>query len=84
MVKKIRLIEDETTADDLDQSEYQAKMLEYQQAIDWKLWEMLKIAQAWATQEGLIAPEADNVAVRKTTSKVKPVIVDEDDHGHVL
>jgi hypothetical protein len=77
MVKKIRLIEDEKTADELDQAEYQAKMLEYQQAIDWKLWEMLKISQAWAVREGLIEPEVTDSKRAKSKPAVKSVIVDE-------
>jgi len=80
MVKKIKAIEDDNPSD-LDRDEYQAKMLEYQQAIDWKLWEMLKILQAWAEREGLNKEEAPapkaNDAKRKST--VKPVIVDEDE-----
>lgn len=82
MVKKVRLVEDETTSEELDQADYQAKMLEYQQAIDWKLWEMLKIAQAWAIKEGVI--ETDPPAGRKTKTEkpldndIKPVIIDDD------
>lgn len=81
MVKKIRLIEEEDSAEELDQKEFQAKMLEYQQSIDWKLWEMLKIMQAWATREGIIklneaAPTEDD---KEPEYDVKSIIVDEDE-----
>ena len=81
MVKKIRLIEEDTSAEDLDTSEYQAKMLEFQQAIDWKLWELLKIAKAYAERDGLVEPEVTEPARTKASAKidVKPVIVDEDE-----
>lgn len=83
MVKKIRMVEDEVSGN-LENDEYQAKMLEYQQAIDWKLWEMMKILQAWAEKEGLTEkpeetkkPAAKKPARKKAT--VKSVIVDEDE-----
>lgn len=83
MVKKIRLVEDDTTADELDTQEYQAKMLEFQQAIDWKLWEILKISQAFAAREGLIEPEVTEPARTKKkvrgAADVSQIIVDEDE-----
>lgn len=79
MVKKIRLIEDETSAEDLDNEEFKAKVLEYMQAIDWKLWEMLKIEQKRAEREGLVEQETTEPARTKSKTKVKPIIVDEDE-----
>ena len=79
MVKKIRLIEDEKPELDPDEKEYQEKMLEVQQAIDWKLWEMLKIAQAWAEREGLVEPEVKEPGKNSKMPVVKPIIVDEDE-----
>lgn len=82
MVKKIKLIEDEDYADDLDNREFQEKVLEYLQAMDWKLWEMLKIEQARAEKEGLIETEStDEPKVKakpKSKTSVKSVIVDEE------
>lgn len=79
MVKKIRLIEDETTVEELDSAEFRAKLLEYLQAIDWKLWEMLKIEQKRAERDGLIEPEITEPKRTKKKADVKPVIVDEDE-----
>jgi hypothetical protein len=86
MVKKIRLIEEEPTMDALDEQAYRRQMLEYQQAIDWKLWEMLKIMQ------GTVTPTPDAVPTdstptsntktktpRKVGNKGKAVIVTDDD-----
>ena len=78
MVKKIRLIEEEQTAEELDAKEFQAKILEYMQAIDWKLWEMLKIELARAEREGLLELAVeDKKPARAATKDFKPVIVDE-------
>lgn len=80
MVKKIRLIEEEQSSEELDAKEFQAKVLEFMQAMDWKLWEMLKIEQARAAREGLFEPEPLVEAKRPARGKgadFKPVIVDE-------
>ena len=52
-------------------------MLAYQQAIDWKLWELLKIAQAFAEREGLSLDDP-SPSPTKSTTNVKSIIVDED------
>jgi hypothetical protein len=75
MVKKIRIIEDDSPPEELSTTSYQDKMLAYQQAIDWKLWELLKIAQAFAEREGL---SLDAQSPTKSTTNVKSIIVDED------
>jgi hypothetical protein len=80
MVKKIRLIEEEQSSEELDAKEFQAKILEYMQAIDWKLWEMLKIEQARAAREGLLEPEAAADVKRPAREKgkdFKPVVIDD-------
>jgi hypothetical protein len=46
MVKKIRLVNEDPSMETLDEQSYRRQMLEHQQAIDWKLWEMLKIMQS--------------------------------------
>lgn len=46
MVKKIKIIEEEKTLEELTTISFQEKLLEYLQAIDWKLWELMKIEQA--------------------------------------
>jgi len=79
MVKKIRVIQDDTAVEELDQADYQAKMLEYQQAIDWKLWEILKIAQAWAAREGLVDVQSDTPTKTPSNITIKSVIIDEDE-----
>jgi len=78
MVKKIRLIDDDDTAiEDVDTQEYQETVINYLQAIDWKLWEMLKIEQARAEAEGLELSQPDSKR-KKRKSDVKSIIVDED------
>jgi hypothetical protein len=81
MVKKIRIIEEQPQEEDLNPVDtYETKMLKYQQAIDWKMWEVLKIAQAWAEREGLNTEPPDNFDEEETViSNVKSIIVDEDD-----
>jgi hypothetical protein len=76
MVKKIRVIEEEPSIDALDEQAYRKQMLEYQQAIDWKLWEMLKIMQGMA-----VVDEGDEPVTGKSTAsslKGKAVIVADD------
>lgn len=78
MVKKIKVVEDSINPDELGEQEYKAKVLEYLQAMDWKLWEMLKIAQRWAEENGYNeTPEPQST--RKPDSEITPIIVDEDE-----
>ena len=79
MVKKIRVIQDDTAVEELDQADYQAKMLEYQQAIDWKLWEILKIAQAWSARECPVDVQSDTTTKPPSNITIKSVIIDEDE-----
>lgn len=69
MTKKIRLIEEEEETVDLTDVEFQKKVFDYFQAMDWKLWEMLKIQQAWAEREGFLnPPPADDSSTITTLS----------------
>ena len=77
MVKKIRLIEDNVPDEDPITEDQRAQLFELAQSIDWKLWEMLKISQAWAVREGLIEPEVTDSKRAKSKPAVKSVIVDE-------
>jgi hypothetical protein len=78
MVKKIRLIEQESSAEELNTAEFQSKMLEYMRAMDWKLWEMLKIEQARAIRDGIMPAEVEPEApTRETAKDFKPVVIDE-------
>ena len=45
MVKKIRLVEDEVSDEELDTSDIQSQLLEIAKSMDWKLWEMLQTIQ---------------------------------------
>ena len=72
MVKKIKLVEDEKSFEELDTQEFQRQMLEYMKAMDWKLWELLKIEQARAEVN-----EVTNIT-NVSDPSVKPIIVDED------
>lgn len=83
MVKKIRLIEEEIADNELDTQEYQIKMLEYQHAIDWKLWEIYGIVHNWAKREGLMETmQHTSVRIKKkakSKTDVKSVIIEEDE-----
>lgn len=94
MAKKIRVIEEEQTEEELSTQEFQSKMLEYMHTMDWKLWEMLKIMQSMAEKNGISSDAIDDNNVPEETGQVetaviekkervkkgpKPVIVDEDD-----
>ena len=79
MVKKIRLIEEESTAEELNTTEFQSKLLGYMQAIDWKLWEILKIEQAREERAGFgEVDEEDEKPRRKSKKNINPIIVDEE------
>jgi hypothetical protein len=45
MVKKIRLIEDEVSDDELDTQDMQKQWMELAKSMDWKLWELLQTMQ---------------------------------------
>ena len=45
MVKKIRLVEDEVSDEELDTNDIQSQLLEIAKSMDWKLWEMLQTIQ---------------------------------------
>ena len=45
MVKKIRLIEDEVSDEELDTQDMQKQWMELAKSMDWKLWELLQTMQ---------------------------------------
>ena len=45
MVKKIRLIEDEVSDEQMDANDTQKQFLERAKSMDWKLWELLQTMQ---------------------------------------
>jgi hypothetical protein len=70
------IVYDEEDADDdktVDTATFQTQMLEYMQAMDWKLWELLKIEQARAKKEELSVDEP------APPVQFNSIIVDEDD-----
>ena len=82
MVKKIRLIEDDKPEEEPVTEEQFDQLFALAQSIDWKLWELLKIGQAWADREGLNTHDSPKTEIKITTPKpsgVKPIIVDEDE-----
>jgi hypothetical protein len=84
MVKKIRVVEEERTEEELSTEEFQAKMLEYMHTMDWKLWEMLKLMRTHLetdNEQPDVAEDVEEVVVETKKKKTgpKPVIVDEDD-----
>lgn len=84
MVKKVKFIEEQPSPDDISQQNFQEQLLDYLKAIDWKLWEILKIEQARDEKENETA-ETDAVSeilpekkTVKSKKKYKPIIIDED------
>mgnify|MGYP001044623862 CR=1 FL=1 len=57
MVKKIRLIEDEVSDEELDRNDMQSQFMELAKSMDWKLWEMLQIMQRLEKQLGTTTTE---------------------------
>ena len=57
----------------MDEQAYRLQMLEYQKAIDWKLWEMLKIMQTMTDVDGATSDGP------KVKVKVRAVIVEDGD-----
>jgi hypothetical protein len=45
MVKKIRLVEDEVSDEEMDLGDAQKQFLELAKSMDWKLWELLQTIQ---------------------------------------
>ena len=45
MVKKIRLIEDEVSDEQMDTNDMQRQWMELAKSMDWKLWELLQTMQ---------------------------------------
>lgn len=79
MVKRIKIIDEiETPPVDIH-DEIQNKLMEYMKAIDWKLWELLKIETARAEKEGLVIH--DPIQLNSNTSivgsTVKQIIIDD-------
>ena len=59
MVKKIRLIEDEVSDEQMDANDIQKQFLELAKSMDWKLWELLQTMQR--LEKGLtIVDESEN------------------------
>lgn len=67
MVKKIRLIEDEVSDEQMDANDIQKQFLELAKSMDWKLWELLQTMQR--LEKGLTVVNED--AVEKTDAKTK-------------
>ena len=68
MVKKIRLIEDEVSDEQMDANDIQKQFLELAKSMDWKLWELLQTMQR--LEKGLtIVDESEN-----TNAKTKKYI----------
>tara|TARA_Y100000385_G_scaffold11608_1_gene11995 strand:+ start:261 stop:467 length:207 start_codon:yes stop_codon:yes gene_type:complete len=67
MVKKIRLIEDEVSDEQMDANDIQKQFLELAKSMDWKLWELLQTMQR--LEKGLRI--VDEEPVEKTDAKTK-------------
>ena len=71
MVKKIQLVDTPPSSDELSDAEYRQKMLAFMEAIDWKLWELLKIQQSNqdTVQETPVTPKKDEIEVSEETEQ---------------
>lgn len=71
MVKKIQLVDTPPSSDELSDAEYRQKMLAFMEAIDWKLWELLKIQQSNQdiVQETPVTPKKDEIEVSEETEQ---------------
>tara|TARA_B110000902_G_scaffold242719_1_gene294306 strand:- start:2151 stop:2357 length:207 start_codon:yes stop_codon:yes gene_type:complete len=68
MVKKIRLIEDEVSDDELDTQDMQKQWMELAKSMDWKLWELLQTMQRLErnlTVLGRDSSESENAKSKK-------------------
>jgi hypothetical protein len=66
MVKKIRLIEDEVSDEQMDANDIQKQFLELAKSMDWKLWELLQTMQR--LEKGLTIVDDES---EKTDAKTK-------------
>ena len=66
MVKKIRLIEDEVSDEQMDANDIQKQFLELAKSMDWKLWELLQTMQR--LEKGLTIVDDES---EKTNAKIK-------------
>jgi hypothetical protein len=79
MVTKITPSDD--TLENIIEPTFQSKMLEYMQAMDWKLWELLKIEQARAIKEDLNLnqlPVSPSVNTSDWPEDFSPIIIEEE------
>lgn len=67
MVKKIRLVEDEVSDEEMDQGDVQKQLIELAKSMDWKLWELLQTIQR--VEKKLSVVDADGSATEETTDE---------------
>jgi hypothetical protein len=67
MVKKIRLIEDEVSDEQMDANDIQKQFLELAKSMDWKLWELLQTMQR--LEKGLTIVDDDSEKTDAKTEK---------------
>jgi hypothetical protein len=87
MAKKLIIIEDKQTvpaAAVVPQSGFQTTVISTLETIDWKLWEILKIAQRWEETTLGVPPTVTNEPINDLTPHevdvgMISIIVDEDD-----
>lgn len=79
MVKKIRVIDEEVDPVELDKKDFEQKLLNYLQAIDWKLWELLKLEQAKAGNTAAQAkPKKTKADVDNEQQDFKQIRIDDE------
>jgi hypothetical protein len=86
MVKKIIMVEEDQTETPavIPQSEFQSTVIATLETIDWKLWEILKIAQRWeevtfGPPQKVIPPPINDLTPHDVDIGMISIIVDEDE-----
>lgn len=75
MAKKIQVInQEEMSTDEMDQVDFQRKLLELLTAIDWKLWELYKIEME---RDARVKP--DNTTTETTNTDFTKIRINEED-----
>ena len=69
MVKKIRLVEDEVSDEEMDMTDTTKQIVELAKSMDWKLWEMLQIMQRLEKKLAVIDTQESKEAETNEKSK---------------
>ena len=71
MVKKIRLVEDEVSDEEMDLGDAQKQFLELAKSMDWKLWELLQTIQRVEKKLSVIDTEDESGTAEQEANNEK-------------